>query len=81
MSQLKHSEMSVVPWWKHRWPWILMSGPFVAAVGCAITIWLTFSAVDQPIREGVVKQGLKVVPVPSPNDSATPRPPAAGASK
>lgn len=75
MSQLKHSEVTVDPWWKHRWPWILISGPLVAAIGCAITIWLTFSAVDQPIREGVVKQGLKVVPVPAASQ------PASGAAK
>lgn len=48
------------PWWKHRWPWILMSGPLLAMIGCAITIWLTFANPDVPVREGVVKQGLKV---------------------
>lgn len=48
------------PWWKHRWPWLLMSGPFIAFVACGVTIWLTFSAVDPQIKEGVLKQGLKV---------------------
>jgi hypothetical protein len=65
MSQLNPSDMSLVPWWKQRWPWILISGPLVAAIGCAITIWLTLAAVDQPIKDGVVKQGLKVVTAPA----------------
>lgn len=82
MSQLEHSDMSLVPWWKQRWPWILISGPLVAAIGCAITIWLTFSAVDQPIREGVVKQGLKVITVPASSDAgAKSNQSSAGASK
>jgi len=65
MNQMQQtSEASFVPWWKQRWPWILISGPLIAAIGCGITIWLAFSAVDQPIREGVMKQGLKVIEVP-----------------
>lgn len=48
------------PWYKHRWPWLLMAGPFVAFIACGVTIWLTFSAVDPQIKDGVVKQGLKV---------------------
>lgn len=62
MSQVHHSsDVPVLPWWKQRWPWILISGPLIAAIGCGITIWLAFSGVDQPIRDGVVKQGLKVL--------------------
>jgi hypothetical protein len=65
MSPLNPSDMSLLPWWKQRWPWILISGPLVAAIGCAITIWLTLVAVDQPIKDGVVKQGLKVTAAPA----------------
>ena len=64
MSQQTSSQINLQssnqPWWKHRWPWILMAGPFVAFVACGITIWLTFSAVDPQIKEGVVKRGLKI---------------------
>ena len=48
------------PWWKQLWPWLLISGPAVAMIGCAVTIWLAYKIPDQPIRDGVVKQGLKV---------------------
>ena len=55
---LQHKQSS--PWWRHRWPWILMAGPFIAALACGFTIWLAFTKVDPPIREGVVQRGLKV---------------------
>jgi hypothetical protein len=49
------------PWWKQLWPWLLISGPAVAMVGCIITIWLAVNMyADKPLRDGVVKQGLKV---------------------
>jgi hypothetical protein len=38
-----------------------MSGPAIAVVGCAITIWLAFDGADQPIHDGVERVGLKVV--------------------
>jgi hypothetical protein len=49
------------PWWKQLWPWLLISGPAVAMIGCIITIWLAVNMyADKPLRDGVVKQGLKV---------------------
>ena len=49
------------PWWKQLWPWLLISGPAVAMVGCIITIWLAVNLyADKPLSDGVVKQGLKV---------------------
>jgi len=49
------------PWWRQLWPWLLISGPALAAVGCAVTIWLAFTHhADQPIRDGVIKRGLKI---------------------
>jgi len=49
------------PWWKQLWPWLLISGPAVAMIGCIITIYLAINLhADKPLRDGVVKQGLKV---------------------
>ena len=53
-------DSQLLPWWKHRWPWFLMSGPLLAALGSGFTIWLAFSKVDPQIHDGVLKQGLKV---------------------
>ncbi len=49
------------PWFKQLWPWLLISGPAVAAIGCIITIYLAVTLyADKPVRDGVVKHGLKV---------------------
>jgi hypothetical protein len=49
------------PWWKQLWPWLIISGPAIGFIGAAITIWFAFTKdVDQPIRDGVQKQGFKV---------------------
>lgn len=49
------------PWWKEPWPWIIMAGPFVALVGCAITIGLAVKHFSgQAIVDGGVRQGLVV---------------------
>ncbi len=50
-----------LPWWRHRWPWLLILGPAVAVVACAITIVLAFQSYgDQAIIDGGVRQGLVV---------------------
>ncbi|MFA5663218.1 hypothetical protein [Castellaniella sp.] len=49
------------PWYRHRWPWLLMLGPALAVVGCVITIVLAFQAFgDQGITDGGTRQGLVV---------------------
>lgn len=49
------------PWFKQLWPWLLISGPAIAAIGCIITIYLAVNLyTDKPVRDGVVKRGLKV---------------------
>jgi hypothetical protein len=61
MEMMQMTEQASKPWWKQLWPWLLISGPAVAMVGCVITIWLAINMyADKPLRDGVVKQGLKV---------------------
>lgn len=50
------------PWYREPWPWLLMAGPFVAIVGCVITIALAFqNNPDRDVRLDARKQGLVVV--------------------
>ncbi|MFC4299167.1 MAG: hypothetical protein WBF84_14020 [Castellaniella sp.] len=59
------------PWWRHRWPWLLILGPAVAVVGCVITIVLAFQSYgDQAIIDGGARQGLVVA---APAASTAPR--------
>jgi hypothetical protein len=61
MDKAHMTEQQIKPWWKQLWPWLLISGPAAAMIGCAITIWLAVNLyADKPLRDGVVKQGLKV---------------------
>jgi hypothetical protein len=56
-----NKQTTMKPWWKQLWPWLLISGPAVAMIGCIITIYLAINLyADKPLRDGVVKQGLKV---------------------
>lgn len=48
------------PWWREPWPWLLMSGPMLAMIGCGVTIWLAHGHPDRPIADGVVRHGLVV---------------------
>ena len=50
------------PWYREPWPWLLMAGPFVAIIGCIITIVLAFQDnPDHDVRLDARKQGLVVV--------------------
>lgn len=59
------------PWYKHRWPWILMAGPAIVIVGCAITIYLAFTQdkdtplVNQQNRQGLVTTRSGAIEQPS----------------
>ena len=64
-------QQNMKPWYKQLWPWLLISGPAVAMIGCIITIYLAINIyADKPLREGVVKQGLKVEQIKDPQSDA-----------
>jgi len=57
----RQEQLDLGPWWRQPWPWLLMAGPLVAIIGCAITMTLAFkSFADQPIFDGGMKRGLVV---------------------
>ncbi|CAG2153019.1 hypothetical protein LMG19282_04328 [Cupriavidus campinensis] len=49
----------IKPWWKEPWPWLLMSGPLLAMIGCGVTIWLANTHTDVPVRNAA-RHGLVV---------------------
>lgn len=70
--------LTVKPWYREPWPWFLMAGPFLAVVGCAITIYFAYTQFgNQPIVEGVVKRGLVIEPADPAAASLTSAAPAA----
>jgi hypothetical protein len=34
------------PWYRERWPWLLMSGPAAVLLAGAVTTWIAFASAD-----------------------------------
>lgn len=51
---------AATPWYRERWPWILMSGPAVVLVAGTVTAWIAFSTSDGLVAEDYYKQGLAI---------------------
>lgn len=48
------------PWYKQRWPWLLMAGPIVVIVAGVITAWLAVTSNDGLVTDDYYKQGMEV---------------------
>lgn len=48
------------PWYKQRWPWLLMAGPALVIVAGAVTVWLAVVSNDGLVTDDYYKQGLAV---------------------
>ena len=34
------------PWYRHRWPWLLMAGPVAVIIAGLVTAWVAFTGAD-----------------------------------
>ena len=48
------------PWYRERWPWLLVLGPAAVLVAGAITTWIAFASADGLVAEDYYKQGLGI---------------------
>ncbi len=48
------------PWYRHRWPWLLMIGPACAVLGGVATFWLALISDDGLVAEDYYKQGMAI---------------------
>jgi hypothetical protein len=48
------------PWYRHRWPWILMAGPAAVVIAGAVTVWLAVKSNDGLVAEDYYKKGLTI---------------------
>lgn len=51
---------ATTPWYRERWPWILMSGPAAVIVAGAITTWIAFATADGLVADDYYKRGLGI---------------------
>ena len=48
------------PWYRERWPWILMSGPAAVVVAGALTTWMAYATSDGLVADDYYKRGLGI---------------------
>ena len=48
------------PWYRERWPWLLMAGPAAVLVAGAVTLWVALASADGLVAEDYYKQGLAI---------------------
>lgn len=48
------------PWYRHRWPWLLMAGPVAVLIAGFITMWISFSGADALVVDDYYKQGKAI---------------------
>lgn len=49
-----------LPWYRHAWPWLLISGPAAVLVAGAVTTWLAFASADGLVAEDYYREGLAI---------------------
>ena len=48
------------PWYRHRWPWLLMAGPAIVVIAGAVTMWISFSGADALVVDDYYRQGKAI---------------------
>jgi hypothetical protein len=51
---------SAVPWYRQRWPWLLIAGPATVVVAAIYTAWLAASTDDGVVAADYYKRGLLI---------------------
>lgn len=54
------AKQTAAPWYRHRWPWILMSGPAIVVVAGIGTAVLAVQTDDGVVADDYYKQGLAI---------------------
>lgn len=52
--------MTVTPWYREPWPWLLMAGPAIVVVAGIVTTVLAVTSFDGMVADDYYKQGLDV---------------------
>lgn len=47
-------------WYREPWPWIAISGPVLAVLGCLVSVYLAVSRADPMVDEDYYQHGLKI---------------------
>ena len=50
----------MTPWYRERWPWLIMAGPLAVLIAGAVTTWIAFASADGLVAEDYYKQGMAI---------------------
>jgi hypothetical protein len=50
----------MTPWYRQRWPWLIMAGPLAVLVAGAVTTWIAFASADGLVAEDYYRQGMGI---------------------
>jgi hypothetical protein len=53
-------EPAPAPWYRHRWPWLIMLGPFLVVLAGSYTMWLAYSRQDALVVGDYYSQGKAI---------------------
>jgi uncharacterized protein len=48
------------PWYRHRWPWLIMLGPGIVVVAGFVTLWIAFRSDDGLVADDYYARGLAI---------------------
>lgn len=54
------SPKTAPPWWKFGFVWLVISGPAVVAVACAVTLWLALAYPETLVDQNYYRSGLEI---------------------
>ena len=60
MSAPREAVPAATPWYRQRWPWLLMAGPAIVVVAGFATLWLAATTDDGVIADDYYKRGLVI---------------------
>ncbi len=53
-------QANVTPWYRQRWPWLLIAGPAIVVVAAIVTLLLAVASDDGVIADDYYKRGLVI---------------------
>lgn len=51
---------AALPWYRHRWPWLLAIAPAVALIGGFVTLWLAMTTSDSLVVDDYYREGRAI---------------------
>ena len=60
MQTKSFKEPAPAPWYRHRWPWLIMLGPFLVVLAGSYTIWLAYTREDALVVGDYYRQGKAI---------------------